>query len=99
MGETQRITVKSSVLIVILLKSIHWESLDMPKLSMEERIMFRLTIYENDGEKTVDEFGEIDDLRITVDNAVDDIERKTIKTFSVSWISEKPFREKPFWEK
>ena len=62
--------------------------------------MYRLTIYENDGEKTVDECSDEDDLKDMVDMAMNDIEQKAIKTFSVSWISEKRFiPEKPFWEK
>jgi hypothetical protein len=59
--------------------------------------MFRLTIYQSDGEKIVDEFGDEDDLREAVDAALNDIERKAIKTFSVSWISGKTY-QKPFWE-
>ena len=57
--------------------------------------MYRLTIYGD--EKNVDEFEDEDDLREAVENALNDIERKAIKTFSVSWISGKTYT-KPFWE-
>lgn len=59
--------------------------------------MYRLTIYEGD-KKSVDEFKDEDDLRESVDLALNDIEHKRIKTFSVSWISGRTY-EKPFWEK
>ena len=58
--------------------------------------MYRLTIYEGD-EKTVDEFADEDELREAVEDALNDIEKKAIKTFSVSWISGKTYT-KPFWE-
>ena len=58
--------------------------------------MYRLTIYQRD-EKSVDEFGDEDELRDAVDSALNDIEHKRIKTFSVSWISGKTY-QKPFWE-
>ena len=62
--------------------------------------MYRITIYKNDGEKTVDEFEDEDIMRDIIDNAINDIERKSIKTFSVSWLSTNRFTpEKPFWEK
>jgi len=57
--------------------------------------MYRLTIYGD--EKNVDEFEDEDDLREAVENALNDIEKKAIKTFSVSWISGKTYT-KPFWE-
>lgn len=60
--------------------------------------MYRITIYENNGKKSVDEFEDEDDLRDQVDNALNDIENKNIKTFSVSWISKNTYN-KPFWEK
>ena len=61
--------------------------------------MYRVTIYEG-SDKSVEEFDDEDDLRNRVDDCLDDIEAKRIKTFSVSWISEsKPFYKKPFWEK
>ena len=58
--------------------------------------MYRLTIYEGD-EKTVDEYSDEDELREAVEYALNDIEKKAIKTFSVSWISAKTYT-KPFWE-
>ena len=58
--------------------------------------MYRLTIYEMN-EKTVEEFEDEDDLREAVDVALNDIEKKAIKTFSVSWIGAKTYT-KPFWE-
>ena len=65
--------------------------------------MYRLTItvhrplsYEGD-EKTVDEYSDEDELREAVEDALNDIEKKAIKTFSVSWISGKTYT-KPFWE-
>ena len=58
--------------------------------------MYRLTIYEGD-EKTVDEFADEDELREAIEDALNDIEKKAIKTFSVSWISGKTYT-KPFWE-
>jgi len=60
--------------------------------------MYRLTIYERD-EKTTDEFDDEDDMREAVDIALNDLEKKSIKTFSVSWISEGGSYQKPFWEK
>ena len=59
-------------------------------------MLYRMTIYEH-GDKTVDEFTDEDELREVVDGAMNDIEQKAIKTFSVSWIS-KQTHEKPFWE-
>ena len=58
--------------------------------------MYRLTIYEGD-EKTIDEYSDEDELREAVEDALNDIEKKAIKTFSVSWISGKTYT-KPFWE-
>ena len=58
--------------------------------------MYRLTIYEGD-EKDVDDIEDEDDLREAVESALNDIEKKAIKTFSVSWISGKTYT-KPFWE-
>mgnify|MGYP006309388177 FL=1 len=58
--------------------------------------MYRLTIHQRD-EKSVDEFGDEDELRDAVESALNDIEHKRIKTFSVSWISGKTY-QKPFWE-
>lgn len=58
--------------------------------------MYRLTIYDHE-DKTVIELDDEDELREVVDSALDDIEKETIKTFSVSWISKKTPRQKPFW--
>jgi hypothetical protein len=58
--------------------------------------MYRITTY-NQNDKMVDEVE--DELREVVDAALDDLERKAIKTFSVSWISSGRAYEKPFWEK
>ena len=58
--------------------------------------MYRITIYQ-ENEKTVGEFDDEDDLREAVEAAINDIEKKAIKTFSVSWISDKTYT-KPFWE-
>jgi len=57
--------------------------------------MYRLTIYGD--EKDVDEFDDENELREVVDAALNDIESKAIKIFSVSWISAKTYT-KPFWE-
>ena len=59
--------------------------------------MYRITIYKGE-KKDVDEVKDEDVLRELVEAALNDIERKAIKTFSVSWISKKNY-EKPFWEK
>jgi len=62
--------------------------------------MYRLTIYEQGSEKTIDEFEDEDELRGAVDTALNDIESKSIKTFSVSWLSKSTYTpETPFWEK
>lgn len=58
--------------------------------------MYRLTKYQFD-EKTVDEIKDEDVLRVEVDTALDDVEAKRIKTFSVSWIYHKS-GERPFWK-
>ncbi len=58
--------------------------------------MYRLTIYEGD-EKTIDEYSDEDELREAVEDALNDIEKKAIKTFSVSWISGKTYTI-PVWE-
>lgn len=60
--------------------------------------MYRLTIYLNDGEKTVDEFEDEDELRENVESSVNDLENREIKSFVVSRVSGKTY-EKPFWEK
>lgn len=59
--------------------------------------MYRITIYQQD-EKFVNELEDEDELRDAVTAALDDVEQKQIKTFSVSWLSEKPHRSKGFWE-
>ena len=62
--------------------------------------LYRLTIYDNGANKSVEEFDDEDDLRDRIDDALNDIEKKAIKTFSVSWISESRYpTSKPFWEK
>jgi hypothetical protein len=60
--------------------------------------MYRITIYDNDGTKTVDEMNDEDELRSRIDDCKDDIENKIIKTFSVSWLSSYRHQEK-WWEK
>jgi hypothetical protein len=60
--------------------------------------MYRLTVYMNDGEKTVDEFEDEDELREQVESSVNDLENREIKSFVVSRVSGKSY-EKPFWEK
>jgi hypothetical protein len=60
--------------------------------------MYRLTIYANDGEKTVDEFEDEDELREQVESSVNDLENREIKSFVVSRVSGRTY-EKPFWEK
>ena len=58
--------------------------------------LYRITLYPG---KDVTELDDEDDLRDYVDNCLDDVEKKSIKSFTVSWISEKggPL-QKPFWE-
>jgi len=60
--------------------------------------MYRVTTYDNDGNKTVDEIEDVDELREYIDLVRADIEDREIKTFSVSWLSGKTYKE-PFWEK
>ena len=59
--------------------------------------MYRITFYQQDL-KFVSEIDDEDELRDAVASAVDDIEQKQIKTFSVSWISNKSRPEKGLWE-
>jgi len=59
--------------------------------------MYRITFYQQDL-KFVSEIDDEDELRDAVASAVDDIEQKQIKTFAVSWISNKSRPEKGFWE-
>ena len=58
--------------------------------------MYRITMYQQD-EKFVNEVEDEDELRDAVTAALDDIEQKQIKTFSVSWLSDKTYK-KGFWE-
>ena len=58
--------------------------------------MYRLTIYQGD-QKTVNEISDEDELREAVESALNDIENKAIKTFTVSWINQGTY-QKPFWE-
>jgi hypothetical protein len=60
--------------------------------------MYRMTIYDNKGDKAVDEFETEDELRDQVEAALTDIESREIKSFTVSRVSKKTY-EKPFWEK
>jgi hypothetical protein len=58
-----------------------------------------MTTYDLVG-KTVNEFADEDEMREAVDAALNDIEAKVIKTFSVSWISKNTYTpDKPFWER
>lgn len=58
--------------------------------------MFRLTIYDDDNKKAVDEFQDEDEFREVVEDALNDIETESIKSFTVSRISKKTY-QKPFW--
>lgn len=61
--------------------------------------MYRLTIYDNQGDKSsVDEIEDEDELRENVESSVNDLENKEIKSFVVSRVSGKTY-QKPFWEK
>jgi len=61
--------------------------------------MYRITLYEGD-DKSVEEFDDEDDMRDRVDQCLDDLENKSIKSFTVSWISQNRYPiDKPFWEK
>ena len=60
--------------------------------------MYRLTIYKQN-HKDVVEYKDEDELKDAVDGALNDIENKAIKTFSVSWLSDSTFvTDKPYWE-
>ena len=59
--------------------------------------MYKLSIWQND-EKSVEEFDDEDELRERVDDCLNDIDKKAIKTFTVSWISQGSY-VKPWWEK
>lgn len=60
--------------------------------------MYRLTMYDNKGNKDIDEFKDEDALRNEIDRAIDQIESKQLKTFSVSWIKETP-ENTNWWDK
>jgi hypothetical protein len=60
--------------------------------------IYRMTIYDNQGDKAVDEIEDNDELRDQVEAALTDIEKREIKSFAVSRVSRKNY-EKPFWEK
>ena len=61
--------------------------------------MYRMTMYDLIG-KTVCEYNDEDEMREAVDAALNDIEAKVIKTFSVSWLSKNTYTpDRPFWEK
>ncbi len=62
--------------------------------------MYRLTIYENDGEKTVDEYPQDDIglLRSVIGDAMNDLENRAITSFVVSRVSKGSYK-KPFLEK
>jgi hypothetical protein len=60
--------------------------------------MYRLTTYMPNGEKTVDEMEDNDELRDAIETATCDLENREIKSFVASRISGKSY-EKPFWEK
>lgn len=49
--------------------------------------IYKLSIWQND-EKTVEEFDDEDEMRDRVNDCINDLEHKTIKTFAVSWISQ-----------
>jgi hypothetical protein len=59
--------------------------------------MYRLTIYDNADNKSVDEFRDEDALREQIDIAQDKIEKHAIKTYSVSWIVEKQ-TDRHWWD-
>lgn len=48
--------------------------------------------------KTSDEYEDEDELREAINDCLNDLEHKNIKTFCVSWISKGGFYKKPFWE-
>ena len=60
--------------------------------------MYRITIYEG-SDKSVEEFDDEDDMRNRVDDCLNDVEAKRLKSFTVSWISKGGPYKKPFWEK
>uniref|UniRef100_A0A6M3L508 Uncharacterized protein n=1 Tax=viral metagenome TaxID=1070528 RepID=A0A6M3L508_9ZZZZ len=61
--------------------------------------MYRITIYDKEGEKSVLHEGrDEDELRDMVESCVNDLENKEIRSFVVSRVSGGTFK-KPFWEK
>jgi len=60
--------------------------------------IYRMTVYDRQGDKAVDEFEDEDELRDEVEAAMIDIERREIKSFTVSRVTSKTY-EKPFWER
>ncbi|RLC88839.1 MAG: hypothetical protein DRJ03_00960 [Chloroflexi bacterium] len=60
--------------------------------------MYKLTIYEGDN-KSVEDIQDEDELRERIDNCLDDLEARNIKTVIISWVSQRFPPEKPFWEK
>lgn len=59
--------------------------------------MYRVTIYDSSGDKSVEEMNDEDMLRERVNDCMNDLENRGIKTFTVSWISNHVYT-KPFWE-
>ena len=60
--------------------------------------MYRITIYNNDNEKEVNEMKDEDRMREIVNQCTDDIEAEHIKSFVVSRVVSRSFYQKPFWE-
>ena len=61
--------------------------------------MYRLTTYDNSGNKDSDEFKDEDALRNEIDRAIDQIESHQLKTFSVSWIKDSSAEKSEWWDK
>jgi len=59
--------------------------------------MYRITIYNNDNEKEVNEMKDEDRAREIITQCTDDVEAGRIKSFVVSRIVPS-FYQKPFWE-
>ncbi len=59
--------------------------------------MYRTTVYIK-GEKTIDEHENEDDMREEVDSLLNDLEKGSINSFTVSRISRGTYH-KPWWEK
>ena len=61
--------------------------------------MYRITIYDKEGEKSVLHEGrDEDELRDMVESCVNDLENKDIRSFVVSRVSGGTYKT-PFWEK